>query len=156
VILAVAACAAAALLPVRTALTVRSQPAGELLLAAAVAPGEEFVVSYVHSVNRRPVHDTLRVAPPDLVIVKSRFDAFGAGIPETSTADNPLQVTADGWLEYTVARTVPEVTLFVGRVAEHTLHLQSRTVRLDTIARPGSAVRFRVEKLSTLRLWRTG
>ena len=46
-------------------------------LCAKMRPGEEVVLSFTHSVNRRPVYDTLRPAGDHIVIVKSRFDAFG-------------------------------------------------------------------------------
>ena len=150
----IGAAAAALLLPLRTALAVRTQPGGELRFGAAMADGEELVISYVHSVNRRPIHDTLRVEGTELRILTSRFDAFGAGVPDDP--EHPLRVTSDGWMEYTVDRRVPEVTLFVGRVAEHTLRVGSRVVPLAAIAEPGSALRFTVERLSLLHLWRRG
>ena len=43
---------------------------GRVAFCARVRPGEEFVISFVHSVNRRPVHDTLRVEADHLVIGK--------------------------------------------------------------------------------------
>lgn len=154
-LLAVAGLVGAAL-PVRTALAVRSQSTRELRFATPMEPGEEFVISYVHSVNRRPVHDTLRVERAGLRIVKSVFDAFGAGIPETASEGHPLRRRPDGWLEYTVDRSVDEVTLFVGRVADHQLTVKHRVIPLNHLEAPGSAVRFSVEKLSSLQLWRHG
>jgi hypothetical protein len=148
--------AVAALAPVRSALTVRSKATGELRFAAPMRDGDEFVIAYRHSVNRRPVYDTLRAEGSGLRIMTSRFDSFGAGIPETSTAENPLRTLSDGWLEYTVDRPVEDVTLFVGRVAEHTLQVRSRVIPLADLAPPGSALRFSIEKLSAFHLWRTG
>lgn len=155
---AAAALVAAAVLffPFQVSLTARVHRGGELRLAAPVRDGDTLVLEYVHSVNRRPVLDTLRVEGGALRIVSSRFDAFGAGIPDVAEPGHPLRMTADGWMEYTVDRLVPEVTLFVGRVADHRLHLGSRTVRLATLAEPGTALRFSVERLSLLRIWRTG
>lgn len=146
--------AAAVLVPSRTALTVRAHRTGELRHAVAMRDGDELVIAYVHSVNRRPVRDTLRVEGQALRIATSRFDAFGAGIPDDATPGHPLRKTADGWMEYTVDRLVPDVTLFVGRVAEHTLHVKSSAIPLATLAEPGTALRFSVERLSLLRLWR--
>lgn len=115
-------------------------------------PGEEFVISFVHSVNRRPVYDTLRVEGDHLVIVKSRFDAFGAGMPEASTAEGTLAAAPDGWLEWTVNRPVPEITVRVGRVADHTLHFKGREIRLADLSEPGTALTFRVRKARWLDL----
>ncbi|MFZ1983369.1 MAG: hypothetical protein WAU91_03090, partial [Desulfatitalea sp.] len=42
---------------------------GQLLYRVPIANGEEFVLAFIHSVNRRPVFDTLRVVGDHLVIV---------------------------------------------------------------------------------------
>ena len=120
---------------------------GRVAFCVWVRPGEEFVLSFVHSVNKRPVYDTLRAEGDHLVIVKSRFDSFGAGMPEASTDEGTLTVAPDGWLEWTVNRPVPEITVRVGRVAEHTLHLKGREIRLADLAEPGKALTMRVRKI---------
>jgi hypothetical protein len=125
---------------------------GRVALCARVHPGEEFVLSFIHSVNRRPVYDTLRVEADHLVIVKSRFDAFGAGMPEASTSEGTLSVSRDGWLDWAVNRPVPEVTVRVGRVAEHTLHLKGREIRLADLAEPGAPLTMRVRNVRILDL----
>jgi hypothetical protein len=119
---------------------------GRVALCERVRRGEEFVIAFVHSVNRRPVFDTLRAEADHLVIVKSRFDAFGAGMPEASTAEGTLTVAKDGWLEWTVNRSVPDVTVRVGRVADHMLHLKGREIRLSDLAEPGTPLTVRVSK----------
>jgi hypothetical protein len=116
----------------------------QLVLCAEMAAGEEFVLSFLHSVNRRPVYETLRVAEDHLVIVGARFDSLGAGMPEASTEQGTLRWTDDGWLEWTVNRPVPEVVIRVGRVANHTLALKGRAIPLATLADPGTPLAFRV------------
>ena len=136
------------LIPSQTVLVVRTVKPEKTVLCARMIDGEEWMISYTHSVNRRPVYDFLRIEGSGLRIVRSRFDAFGAGIPETSTPDNPLRVGPDGWLEYTVNRPVPDITIFVGRVAGHVLHLKGREIPFTSLAEPGMALRFSVEKQS--------
>lgn len=150
---AVAACCVL-LVPSRRVVAVRSHPSGELRYCAPMSEGEEFVIAYVHSVNRRPVEDTLRVEGRGLRIVHSRFDAFGAGIPETGTPEHPLRTLPDGRLEYVVDRPVEEVTVRVGRVAEHTLKLKGRSLRLDRLQPPGRALRLTVERQSLFEIVR--
>lgn len=128
---------------------------GRAVLCARVQPGQEFVLSFVHSVNRRPVYDTLRVEADHLVIVRSRFDTFGAGMPEASTQDGTLRVAEDGWLEWTVNRPTPELTVRVGRVADHTVHYKGRDIRLSDLAEPGSALTLRVRKSRCLDLMKS-
>jgi hypothetical protein len=67
-------------------------------------------------------------------------------MPESSTPEGTLSVATDGWLEWTVNRPVPEVTVRVGRVANHTLHFEGREIRLSDLAAPGSALTLRVRK----------
>ncbi len=150
------AAAALFLFPFPSVLALRVEKTGRTVFCAPVAEGEEFVLSYLHSVNRRPVYDTLRVEGKGFRIVKSRFDAFGAGMPEVSTGTNPLRVGPDGWLEYTVNRPVPDVTVFVGRIAQHTLHLRGRTIALADLAQPGTAIHFIVTTDSFFERWKGG
>ena len=125
---------------------------GRAVLCVRMRVGEEFVLSFTHSVNRRPVYDTLRTEGDHLVIVKSRFDAFGAGMPDGSTDEGTLIVAPDGWLEWTVNRSVPEITVRVGRVAGHTLHLKGREIRLADLAQPGTPLTMCVRKARMLDL----
>jgi hypothetical protein len=141
-------------LPSRGALEVVLTKTGQAVLCAEMDDGEQFVLSFTHSVNRRPVFDTLRVDGDQLVIVKSRFDSFGAGMPETSTSEGTLRVSDDGWLEWTVNRHVPEVSLFVGRVANHVLHTRGRKIALADLAEPGTSVTLRAVKISRYAAWK--
>lgn len=115
-----------------------------VVLCARMEDGEAFILRFTHSVNRRPVEDTLQAGVQGLTIVKSVYDAFGAGMPEASDAGGTLRVLPDGRLEYTVNRSVPEVTVRVGRVAGHELELKGRSIRLDRLAPPGSPLSFTV------------
>ena len=146
IIASVGAMAGLLLWPLFHALEIVDDRAGGVVFCVRVQPGEEFVLSFVHSVNRRPVYDTLRAETDHMVIVKSRFDSFGAGMPEASTKDGTLKVVEDGWLEWTVNRHTPEITVRVGRVADHAMHFKGRDIRLSDLAEPGSALTLRVRK----------
>ncbi len=133
-----AALSAVFFFPQHLVLEIANADTRQEVLCADMTEGEEFVLSFTHSVNRRPVYDTLRVARDHLVIVKSRFDAFGAGMPETTTEQGTFRVAEDGWLEWTINRPLPEVIVRVGRVANHTLRLKGREIRLADLAEPGT------------------
>jgi hypothetical protein len=123
---------------------------GQVLWWSPMKMGEEFVLSFTHSVNKRRVFDTLRAQGDHLVIVKSVFDAFGAGMPDASTEEGQFSVMPGGWLQWSVNRPVPEIILRVGEVANHTLTIKGRQFPLAELAQPGTAVAFRVRMISFL------
>ena len=140
--------------PFHTVLKLTDLNGGQVVFCAEMSGGEEVVISFLHSVNKRPVYDTLRVAGDHLVIVKSRFDSFGAGMPEMSTGNGKLRVDKDGWLEWTVNQPVPEIRLFVGRVANHSLHLKGRDIVLTDLVEPGTPLSIRPHKASLYAIWK--
>ncbi len=135
--------------PLVLTMTIRDRADGRIVFRARMSEGEEFILSFIHSVNRRPVHDTIRVNAEELVIVLSRYDSMGAGMPESFTMEN-------GWMIHRVGRSVPEVGLFIGRVANHTIELRGRRLPMDKMARPGTAVVIRPEKASYYQVWSEG
>jgi hypothetical protein len=151
---AAALAAAAALYPRRPLLHIVDLTTRRVALCATMAEGEEFGISFIHSVNKRPVHDTLRVAGDHLVIVRSRFDALGAGMPDATTDAGVLRQAPDGWLEWTVNRPMPEVVLRVGRVADHRLRLKGREIPLVDLAAPGVPLAFRAAIASPWEVWK--
>jgi hypothetical protein len=140
------------LAPFHSVLVVKTARQGKTVLCARMTEGEEWTVSFLHSVNKRPVYDYLRIEGKEIRILRSRYDAFGAGMPETTSPENPLRIGPDGWLEYTVNRLVPEVSIFVGRVARHELHLKGRKIPFTSLAQPGIALRFTAEKKSFVQI----
>ena len=145
-----------ALAPLRSVLEVADANIGRVVLCVEMAEGEEFILAFVHSVNKRPVYDTLWVARDHLVIVKSRFDSFGAGMPESSNDEGTLRRAADGWLEWTVNRPVPEVIVRVGRVANHILQIKGRDIPLASLSEPGTPLSLRIQKGSILAILKGG
>ncbi|MEW6260400.1 MAG: DUF1850 domain-containing protein [Thermodesulfobacteriota bacterium] len=134
--------------PFLSVLHVVSFPAKTSLGHIRVAHGDTFTLGFIHSVNRRPVLDTIRIAEQGLVIESSRFDAFGAGMPETTNAEGRLQTLPDGTLLWTVHRPVPEITIRIGWTADHTLCIHGRTIRLADLLEPGKALTLRLESIS--------
>ena len=140
--------------PLYIVLAITATKQGKLVLCAEMAEGEEFVLSFIHSVNKRPVYDTLRMEGDHLLIVKSLYDSFGAGMPETSTETSQLKFRKDGWLELTVNRPVPEILLFVGRVADHSLTIKGRKMVLADLVEPGTSLAIKPHKASFFELWK--
>lgn len=140
--------------PLYRGLYITAAKTGKTVFCAEMAEGEEFVLSFIHSLNKGPVFDTLRVEGDHLLFVRSRFDCFDAGMSETSTDNMKLQFDEDGWFVYTMNRPVPEFTFFVGWVANHSLHIKGQDLAFVDLAEPGTLLSLRIEKASCYELWK--
>ena len=134
--------------PLCPILQITAAKTGMPLFCTRMAEGEEFILSFTHSVNKRPVYDTIRIEDDHLLIVKTRFDSFGAGMPETA------RLGEDGRLELIVNRPVSEITFFVGWVANHTLESRGKKVGFLSLAEPGTLLSLRIQKASRYELWK--
>jgi hypothetical protein len=142
--------------PFHRVLTITAVKTAKGLDCIRMKEGEEFIFSFIHSVTKRPVYDTLRVKGDHLLIVKSRFDSFGGGMPDASTDTMKLQLGQDGWMESILNHPVPEIAFFVGWVANHSLRIKGRNIPLTNLAQPGTLLSLRVQKISYYDLWKNG
>jgi hypothetical protein len=142
--------------PFHPVLTLTAVKAAKELGGFRMKEGEEFTFSFIHSINKRPVYDTLRVKGDQLLIVKSRFDSFGGGMPDASTDTMKLQLGEDGWVESILSHSVPEITFFLGWVANHSLRIRGRNIPLTNLAEPGTLLSLKIRKMSYYDLWKNG
>ncbi len=144
------------LLPQVPVLSVTEAKTDVPVLYVKVRDGQEFSIAFTHSVNRRPVRDYIRVAGEQLLVVRSEYDAFGAGMPETPQGEMTLRLMPEGKLVLAnVNRRLPEFTIFVGAVANHILYAAGREIPLVDLAPPETSLTFRIAKASYFDLLRS-
>ncbi len=87
--------------------------------------GSEFVISYTHSVNKGRVRDFYTVLDDgSLMLSKSRFGSYGAGMPEPEDLAGQVFVVTDSYLEMQqINQKMPGLYLAVGVIAGHALEL---------------------------------
>lgn len=144
-----------AAVPFHTVLSLSLAKTGEPVLYAWIKPNQEFILKFIHSVNKRPVSDYIRVEDQHFVVVKSVYDSFGAGMPETSIDGMELKFNVQGQLELTnINRRLDKFTVFVGTVAEHSLIINDQEIYLAELAAPGKGLQFEITKISYYELWK--
>jgi hypothetical protein len=142
-------------IPLCRVLQITAPKSGNVVFDVPVSNQEEFVITFIHSVNKRPVSDFIRVENDQLVAFKSRYDSFGAGMPETSIDGMELKMEKNGMLELTnVNRRMDKFTVFVGTVAQHSLQIKGRNIPLASLASPGEPLEFKIAKASYLHIWK--
>jgi Uncharacterized conserved protein len=143
------------LLPIHKALKVTNMRDDSLVFCAFVEEGDEFILSFVHSINKRAVYEYIKIREDKLMIYKARYDAFGAGMPEYPAGTATLKMIDKSVLELdNINRTVDDITVFVGTIADHQIEIKKHKIALNAIAQPQDSLKFEVGKISYFDLWK--
>lgn len=126
----------------------RKHPAERVLSRAALGG---FSISYTHSVNKGRVHDYYVCDGGMLVLEKTVFVSYGAGIPEVSETDGAqFAVTNDGYVITNLNRRLPQLVMAVGVIAEHAITVQNKDVLLKTLFEVQTSLIFEIKKVPFL------
>lgn len=85
---------------------------------------EGFEIAYTHSVNKGRVHDYYSTweTNGELVLEKTRFVSYGAGIPEPEEMEGcQFVVTENGYEIRDIDRKLKKLVMAVGLIAEHSI-----------------------------------
>jgi hypothetical protein len=146
--------------PLVRVLSVRGEGMSVLLSREAVREG--FVISYTHSVNKGRVHDFYACEGNALVLEKTVFASYGAGMPEAEeTPGSGFSVTDSGYELVGLDRRTDELCLAVGLTARHSIALRQagadggedmgEELYLQDVFAVQTPVRIRVRHVSLLR-----
>jgi hypothetical protein len=136
------------LVPVSRQFIVEDDLTGEVLYSTAVDPGDVFSIKYIHSVNKSPVEDVFEIQDDNgIMLKKTIFRSFGAGIPY-ELEDGQIMDVMDDRIEISnINRRIGKFLLKIGTIAEHTLCINGREIRMDSLAKPKQTVRLEVRSV---------
>lgn len=101
--------------------------ANELVFFSPLPQSQVFCIRFVHSVARSPVEEWFRFRDGDLLLESTVYQDFGAGLPFDAGPGRHM-VVRDGVIGLSgFNQLLPELTVRVGRIAGHTLLLESPT-----------------------------
>ena len=117
-------------------------------LSYPLEQGEEFSITFVHSVNKTPVTDVYDVNEAGMIVLRSTiYYGFGAGVP--SDLDPRMELSYD---EETGAMVVskidmelPGFNLIVGTVSDHTLAIGGEEISLRDLCGRNTMVHIEYE-----------
>ena len=108
---------------------------------------KEFVISYTHSVNKGLVRDYYIIEDKNIVLLKTRFASYGAGIPEPEKSQK-FTIT-DDYIEIDdINKKIYNLYLFVGTVANHKIEIDGEEIELKKLFKPQSRVKIEYKILS--------
>jgi hypothetical protein len=129
-------------------------PEGNLPIQAfKTYPGDEWYLTYTHSVQRTPVWEYFRVnGINDLTMTHTVYSSLGVGLPY-APYEGQLQMTKDGRFDLKMNRPYKSVKLRTAVQAMHKLVHGDRTYDLCALYGQGTLVEVKVER--RFELWLT-
>ncbi len=108
---------------------------------------KEFVISYTHSVNKGLVRDYYIIKDKNIILSKTRFASYGAGIPEPE--ETQKFIITDDYIEIDdINKKIDNLYLFVGTVANHTIEIDGEEIELKKLFKPQSNIKIEYKILS--------
>ncbi|HEY8392885.1 MAG TPA: DUF1850 domain-containing protein [Capillibacterium sp.] len=124
-------------------LILKNGKTGAVIRSFPVQEGEEFAVTFVHSVNQSPVTEVYRIRKGGIEVVRTIYYAFGAGVPAELGEGEHLEYADDGAMVVTgINRRLPRLSYIVGTVSDHILTIGGEEISLRELCGRNTTVRF--------------
>lgn len=108
---------------------------------------KEFVISYTHSVNKGLVRDYYIIRDKNIILSKTRFVSYGAGIPEPEKRQKFIET--EDYIEISdINRKIDNLYLFVGTIANHKIEIDEKKIELKEIFKPQENIKIEYKILS--------
>ncbi len=130
--------------------TISNQKTNNIVFSDSIDNYKSFCVSFTHSVNRTPVNEYYRIEGNKFIAYKTTFYSYGAGMPDGSeNPDAEMKFNDDGLVEINnINREFSEFTYMVGTYAEHTLHTENASFKLEKYVEPQEPALFKIKRVS--------
>ena len=108
---------------------------------------KEFIISYTHSVNRGRVRDYYIIKSKYIILSKTRFMSYGAGIPEPEKRQKFTET--EDYIEISdINRKIDNLYLFVGTISNHKIEIDEKKIELKEIFKPQENIKIEYKILS--------
>lgn len=124
-------------------LILRDGDTGKLIAAYPMNEGDEFSVTFVHSVNNSPVTDVYKIHNSNIFVVRTIYYSFGAGVQTEIEADQTLEYGEDGSMIVSgFQRPMDKLSYIVGTVSDHILKINTKSISLRDLCGRNATVSF--------------
>ncbi|MDF2949226.1 MAG: hypothetical protein K0R07_1254 [Sedimentibacter sp.] len=143
-------------IPIINQFTISNEKTNNIVFSDSINNFKSFYVSFKHSVNRTPVNEYYRIENNKFVAYKTTFYSYGAGMPDGSENPNAdMNINDNGLIELTnINREFNEFTYMVGTYAEHTMHTENKSFKLDKYVEPQEPAIFQIKRVSIYHILR--
>ena len=127
-------------------LVLRNGDTDEEFARFRVSEGDEFSVTFIHSVNQYPLTDVYQIKDGKIFVIRTIYNNFGAGVQTEIEEGQTLTINENG--EMVVSgfdMEMPYLSYIVGTVSDHTLTIHNEEISLRGICGRNSKVSFSCE-----------
>ena len=120
-----------------------------VLFAWPIKARESFEVTFLHSLNLSPITDIIEWTGKELIVRKSIFKTFGAGVPIPADGIGKELLHIDDHYELIgIDKELQNFTIMTQEVPNHTIKLNGCEASLLELAGSGKLVHITVKRLS--------
>jgi len=153
IIFIITACMLFFFLPLARKFIILNYNTKQILYLSNVKPGDTFSIIYTHSVNRSPIEDQFVVdSEYNIVLLKSIFKSFGAGVPSTSDNEMKFEFFEDRIEASYTNRKIEKLILSIGTIADHRFIMNEKNIRLSELSEPQSSIYFSIDRITLFQL----
>ena len=111
-----------------------------------VSEGDEFSVTFIHSVNQYPLTDVYEIRDSKIYVVRTIYNNFGAGVQTEIEEGQTLEINENGEMVVSgFELEMPWLSYIVGTVSDHTLTIHEKEISLRELCGRNTKVAFSVE-----------
>lgn len=126
-------------------LILKNGDTGEVIGSFAVKDGDEFSITFIHSVNKSPVTDVYQIRKSKIYVDRTIYYAFGAGVQTEIEEGQILEYGRDGaMIVKGFNRLIDPLSYIVGTVSDHTLEIHGKKISLRELCGRNTTVQFTI------------
>lgn len=103
---------------------------------------DTFEIHWIHSIEKEEWYEVYEVTNDELLLTTTYFKTFGAGVPHESEEES--EITADGFIKYTVNDTYEDIYLNISDNVETKIVQGNEEFLLYEMYEPYTAVEIKV------------
>ena len=124
-------------------LVLKNSDTGKTLAVYPIEEGNEFSITFVHSVNKSPVTDVYEIRNGDIYVVRTIYYSFGTGVQTEIEEGQTLEYGEDGSMIISgFDQPMYNLSYIVGTVSDHILEINGISVKLRELCGRNTTVRF--------------
>ncbi len=133
-----------------TCIVLEDMNSRRVVFIQSMEPEDELTIGWTHSVEHLPWEEIFRVEKDKLIMDRTRFKQFGAGVPAETAGKSKME---DGWIVYyDLHQFMPELTYSISKRGRHILTYKGRSVPLYENLPDATPVRVSARQLKRINL----